>query len=87
MQGSVGRFIDNQTVRAGDLLVKIDDRDYRAALDKATGAVEAERVALANLYSTRRLQEAMIAQAEAEVAAAEARRAMRFIRCCDGGRP
>jgi membrane fusion protein (multidrug efflux system) len=63
---------DNQTVRAGDLLVKIDDRDYRAALDKATGAVEAERAALANLDATRRLQEAMIAQAEAEVAAAEA---------------
>jgi multidrug resistance efflux pump len=64
---------DNQTVRAGDLLVKIDDRDYRAALDKATGAVEAERAALANLDATRRLQEAMIAQAEAEVAAAEPR--------------
>src|ERR1700730_4931745 len=63
---------DNQAVRAGELLVKIDDRDYRAALDKATGAVEAERAALANLDATRRLQEAMIAQAEAEVAAAEA---------------
>jgi membrane fusion protein (multidrug efflux system) len=61
---------DNQTVRAGELLVKIDDRDYRAALDKATGAVEAERAALANLDATGRLQEAMIAQAE--VAAAEA---------------
>ena len=63
---------DNQTVRAGELLVKIDDRDYRAALDKATGAVEAQRATLANLDATGRLQEAMIAQAEAEVAAAEA---------------
>jgi membrane fusion protein, multidrug efflux system len=59
---------DNQTVRACELLVKIDDRDYRAALDKATGAVEAQRATLANLDATGRLQEAMIAQAEAEVA-------------------
>lgn len=63
---------DNQAVRAGDLLVKIDDRDYRAALDKAIGAVDADRATLANLDATRRLQEAMIAQAQAEVAAADA---------------
>ena len=30
---------DNQAVHAGDLLVKLDDRDYRAALAKAAGAV------------------------------------------------
>src|SRR5262249_57013569 len=29
---------DNQAVHAGDLLVKIDDRDYRAALAKAVAA-------------------------------------------------
>ncbi len=63
---------DNQAVHAGDLLVKLDDRDYRAALAKATGAVAAQQAALANLDATRRLQESMIAQAEAEVAAAEA---------------
>ena len=31
---------DNQAVHAGDLLVKLDDRDYRAALAKAVAAVE-----------------------------------------------
>ena len=63
---------DNQAVRAGDLRVKLDDRDYRAALAKAAGAIAAQQAALANLDATRRLQEAMIAQAEAEVVAADA---------------
>lgn len=63
---------DNQAVHAGDLLVKLDDRDYRAALAKAVASVAAEQATLANLDATRRLQEAMIAQAEAEVAAADA---------------
>ncbi len=63
---------DNQAVRAGDLLVKLDDRDYRAALAKAEGAVAAVQATLANLDATRRLQEATVAQAKAEVAAADA---------------
>jgi membrane fusion protein (multidrug efflux system) len=63
---------DNQDVHAGDLLVKLDDRDYRAALDKAQGTVAAQEALLANLDANRRLQEAMILQARASVAAAEA---------------
>jgi len=63
---------DNQQVAAGDLLVKIDDRDYRAALVKAEAAVEAQRATLANLDANRRLQESMIAQARARVAASDA---------------
>src|SRR5205085_4779599 len=63
---------DNQAVRAGDLLVKLDDRDYRAVLAKATAAVEAKEATLANLEATRHLQQAMVAQASARVAAANA---------------
>jgi membrane fusion protein (multidrug efflux system) len=63
---------DNQPVHAGDLLAKLDDRDYRAALAKAEAAVEAQQASLANLAATRRLKQAMIAQAEAELAAEEA---------------
>jgi membrane fusion protein (multidrug efflux system) len=63
---------DNQAVHAGDLLVKLDDRDYRAALARTVAAVAAQQAALANLDATHRLQEAMIAQAEAEVTAADA---------------
>lgn len=63
---------DNQSVRAGDLLVRIDDRDYRAALAKAEGAVAAQQALLANLDATARLQEAVIAQARAGIASANA---------------
>src|SRR5262249_59643190 len=63
---------DNQPVRAGDLLVKLDDRDYRAALAKATAAVDAMQATLANLDATRRLQEAMVAEATARIVATDA---------------
>ena len=63
---------DNQQVHAGDLLLKLDDRDYRAALAKADAAVAIQQAALANLDATRHLQEAMVAQAQAEIAATDA---------------
>jgi len=58
---------DNQAVHAGDLLVKIDDRDYRAALAKAAAAVEGDRATLANLDATRALQKSLIDEAAADV--------------------
>jgi membrane fusion protein, multidrug efflux system len=63
---------DNQQVHAGDLLLRLDDRDYRAALAKAEAAVEAQQATLANLDATRRLQQAVIAQAQAGIASADA---------------
>jgi membrane fusion protein (multidrug efflux system) len=63
---------DNQAVHAGDLLVKLDDRDYRAALDKANAAVAAQQALLANLDANRHLQEAMIEQARAAILATDA---------------
>ncbi len=63
---------DNQAVHAGDLLVKLDDRDYRAALAKAVAAVAGQQATLANLDAVRRLQDAMIAQAQAGITAAAA---------------
>ncbi|MGO8917928.1 MAG: HlyD family secretion protein [Stellaceae bacterium] len=74
----VGGFIaevavtDNQPVHAGDLLVKLDDRDYRAALAKAEAAVAGQQATLANLDAIRRLQQALIAEAQAGIAAADA---------------
>jgi membrane fusion protein (multidrug efflux system) len=59
-------------VHAGDLLVKLDDRDYVAARERAVAAVAAQQAALTNLTATRHLQEAVIAQAEAGIAAADA---------------
>jgi membrane fusion protein, multidrug efflux system len=63
---------DNQAVHVGDLLVKLDDRDYRAALAKAVAAVAGQQATLANLDANRRLQEAMIDQAQAELTATAA---------------
>lgn len=63
---------DNQPVRAGDLLLKLDDRDYRATLAKAEAALALQRAALTQLDATRNLQDAVAAQAQAEIAAADA---------------
>src|SRR5580704_17172706 len=63
---------DNQRVEAGALLVKLDDRDYKAALARAEAAADAQRATLANLDATRRLQQAIIAQAHAGITAADA---------------
>jgi membrane fusion protein (multidrug efflux system) len=63
---------DNQRVKAGDLLVKLDDRDFRAKLARAEATVETRKAMLANLAAERNLQEAMIEQASAEIAAATA---------------
>jgi membrane fusion protein, multidrug efflux system len=64
--------IDNQPVRQGDLLVKLDDRDYRAALARAEAMVAGQEATLANLDATQRLQGAIIRQAQAGIASADA---------------
>jgi len=68
---------DNQTVRAGDLLAVIDDRDYRAALAHAEATVEQQEAALANLEASAALQQALIdeARAHTDSTAAEKQRA------------
>src|SRR3989344_1132232 len=51
---------DNQQVKAGDVLIRLDSRDYRANLAKAEGAVAAEEALLANLDATHPLHQAVI---------------------------
>ena len=63
---------DNQTVHAGDVLATIDDRDFVAARSRAAAAVEAQQALLQNLLATRQLQLAMIDQARAQIASADA---------------
>src|ERR1700742_395770 len=53
---------DNQRVEAGELVVKLDDRDYRAALARAEAAADAQRAWYANLDQALRLQLAIISQ-------------------------
>ncbi len=61
---------DNQVVHRGDLLVKIDDRDYRAALARAQASVAAAQALRGNLDANDQLQRSVIAQADAGVSAA-----------------
>ncbi len=63
---------DNMAVKKGDLLIRIDDRDYRAALAKAAGEVAAQQAALADIQATRQLQQATIAGSAASLLAATA---------------
>jgi membrane fusion protein, multidrug efflux system len=63
---------DNQAVKAGDVLFRIDDRDYRARVDQAAAGVAMQRALLANLTSRIDLQRAIIEQALAALQGAEA---------------
>src|SRR5882757_8519712 len=63
---------DNQPVTAGQLLARIDDRDFRAALDSAHADVDASEAAVRNLDAQIALQQPIIEQGTADVAAAEA---------------
>ncbi|MCA1454045.1 HlyD family secretion protein [Bradyrhizobium sp. BRP22] len=63
---------DNQHVNAGDLLARIDDRDYRIAVEQAEGQVAAARANIANIEAQIDSQQAQIDQAKAQLAQAEA---------------
>ncbi len=70
---------DYQQVRKGDLLVQLDDDDYKAQVAQAVAGVEAAKAALENNRRQRELQDAKIEralagidQAKAEITAAQA---------------
>ena len=63
---------DNQFVKAAELVVTLDDRDYKAALAHAEAVVQNQTAALANLHAKYTLQQSMIEQAEAKLAADQA---------------
>jgi len=71
--GNIERVLvqDNQPVHAGDVLVKLDQRDFLAALARARAAVAAQQAALVNADAERRLQESVIEQGRAAVSAAD----------------
>jgi membrane fusion protein, multidrug efflux system len=63
---------DNEKVQAGQLLARIDDRDFRTALKQAQADVAASEAAITNLDAQIELQEPLIQQQAAEVDATEA---------------
>jgi hypothetical protein len=64
--------VDNQSVKAGDLLLKLEDRDYRAMLARAEASVALQRATLANIDANRRMHQAVVEQASADVGGAAA---------------
>src|SRR5580692_10241157 len=63
---------DNEPVKAGQLLARIDDRDFKTALNQAKADVAASEAAVRNLDAQIELQEPLIQQQAAEVEATEA---------------
>jgi membrane fusion protein (multidrug efflux system) len=57
---------DNQAVRTGDVLFRIDDRDYRARLAQAVATVEAASARLTNVDAQIELQHVLVRQAQAQ---------------------
>jgi membrane fusion protein (multidrug efflux system) len=64
--------VDNQIVHKGDLLVAIDDGDYRNAADAAGARIATQDATIARFGRQIEAQGAIIAQAEAQVATAAA---------------
>ncbi|WP_424630136.1 HlyD family secretion protein [Bradyrhizobium sp. SYSU BS000235] len=63
---------DNQVVKAGDLLAKIDPRDYQAAVDQAAAQIRQAEASVNNLEAQINAQKSQIQQAEQQVTQAEA---------------
>jgi membrane fusion protein, multidrug efflux system len=63
---------DNQHVAAGDVLARIDDRDYRTALEQARAQVTNAEAAIENVDAQMNVQQAQIAANQAQVDQAQA---------------
>ncbi|MBR0810377.1 HlyD family secretion protein [Bradyrhizobium diazoefficiens] len=63
---------DNEKVRAGQALAKIDDRDFKAALDQAEADVAAGEASVRNIDAQLELQQPIIEQSTADVTSAGA---------------
>eukprot|EP01037_Dinobryon_pediforme_P026832 gene26832-29484_t len=74
IQGHVAQVavVNNQAVKAGDLLVKIDDGDYRLAVEAARDKIASQDATIARIGRQLEAQRAAIDQSEAQLAAAKA---------------
>jgi membrane fusion protein, multidrug efflux system len=72
--GQVERLLitDNQEVKAGDVLVEIDPRDYQASLSQARADAAAAHSRVDQSQAQVKVSEAKVVQAQADVTAAEA---------------
>ena len=63
---------DNQRVRKGDVLARLDDRDLKAAQAQARADVAAAEADIQSFQAQLRLQDSTIAAADADIASADA---------------
>jgi multidrug resistance efflux pump len=63
---------DYMAVKAGQVLVKLDDRIYRQKLEQARSALAAQEANLANTAQAKRSREAAIGSTQAQIASAQA---------------
>src|SRR5262245_270531 len=63
---------DNQPVKAGQVLARIDDRDFRAALAQAQAEADASEASIRNFDAQIVLQQSVIEQAKATIEATRA---------------
>ncbi len=69
VSGYIGEVLvrDNETTKAGQVLARIDDRDFRVALDQSKADVEAARAAVASKQAQLEAQQSVIDTARATV--------------------
>jgi membrane fusion protein (multidrug efflux system) len=63
---------DNDVVNAGQVIARIDDRDFQAALNQAKADVKAAEAAITNIDAQIDLQQSVIGQAKASIDASNA---------------
>jgi len=63
---------DNQRVVAGQVIARIDDRDYRTALAQAEAQVTAAEASIANIDAQIEVQKAQVVETQAQVANSKA---------------
>jgi membrane fusion protein (multidrug efflux system) len=74
VSGYIGAVLvaDNEQVKAGQVLARIDDRDYRAAMDQSSADVEAAKAAAATKQALLTAQQSAIDAARATIAVDQA---------------
>jgi membrane fusion protein (multidrug efflux system) len=74
ISGYIGQVLveDNQPVKAGDAVAKIDDRDFQAALDQAKANVAAAQSQIRSIDAQLQLQNSVIDQSQADISSAKA---------------
>lgn len=63
---------DNQHLQAGDVVARIDDRDYRVVLEQADAQVAAAEANIRNVDAQTKTQQAQVAASQAQVDQAQA---------------